>query len=374
MKKVLCVYQYVAKYREPIFNELFNCDDLNFYLAAGNHSNTDIKLLDSGNSILNSDDFILLKNRWFGSFLWQTGLMRTLIKGRYDSVIFLGDPHFISTWFCLLYCKFFNIQALLWTHGFVGRNNKVKDFVKTTMYKLADKILLYGNNAKEDLIKIGISSSKIEVIYNSLDYDNQKSYREIYDTNLHREFDIDFKNKDLKTIFFVGRLTKHKKLHQILQAMKLLQNKGCFVNCLFIGDGVEIKNLKDLVRTLELTDYVNFYGSCHDERVLAALICNSDVCVAPGEIGLTAMHSLAYGKPAITHNNDKKQMPEYEAIREGVSGYLFVENDIHSLAIKIETSIKGDQSFYKKNCINIIESYYTPKKQLTKILRSLEIE
>lgn len=35
-----------------------------------------------------------------------------------------------------------------------------------------------------------------------------------------------------------------------------------------------------------------FYGSCYDEQTNAELIYNADMCVAPGNVGLTAIHAM----------------------------------------------------------------------------------
>ena len=40
----------------------------------------------------------------------------------------------------------------------------------------------------------------------------------------------------------------------------------------------------------------------------------SDLTVSPGNIGLTAIHSLSYGTPVCSHSNFNNQMPESEAI------------------------------------------------------------
>lgn len=52
----------------------------------------------------------------------------------------------------------------------------------------------------------------------------------------------------------------------------------------------------------------------------AEFIYNADLCVSPGNVGLTAMHSLVFGCPVITHNCFEWQMPEFEAIQPGITG------------------------------------------------------
>ena len=58
--------------------------------------------------------------------------------------------------------------------------------------------------------------------------------------------------------------------------------------------------------------------------------------MSPGNIGLTAIHSLTYGCPVITHDNFSNQMPEFESIIQGKTGDFFQENDVNSLADTIQ--------------------------------------
>ena len=52
-----------------------------------------------------------------------------------------------------------------------------REDTKKAFYSLADNILLYGDYAKQLMIKEGFNSKKLHVIYNSLAYDKQLSIR-----------------------------------------------------------------------------------------------------------------------------------------------------------------------------------------------------
>ena len=49
-------------------------------------------------------------------------------------------------------------------------------------------------------------------------------------------------------------------------------------------------------------------------------------------VGLTAMHSLAYGTPVITHDDEMFQSPEWEIILPGSNGGFFRRGDARDLA------------------------------------------
>ena len=65
------------------------------------------------------------------------------------------------------------------------------------------------------------------------------------------------------------------------------------------------------------------------------MIYDADLTVSPGKIGLTAMHSLMYGTPVVTHGDLDAQMPEVEAIEEGRTGAFFRRGDARDLAATI---------------------------------------
>jgi glycosyltransferase involved in cell wall biosynthesis len=373
-KRVLFVYHYIASYREAVFLELLDDDEISTFITSDSTANNDIQLISLSSDILCKKHYHL-KNKWIANkFLWQKGLLSLIIKGNFDKIIFLGDPHFITTWLSIFVNKLAGKESYIWTHGFLNRSGKLLDTIKMFMYKLSDGLLLYGNGAKQDLINAGLQSKKIHVIYNSLDYANQKTLRNsIIDSDVEKIKQSLFTNPNLLQLMFVGRLTKQKKLDMLINALGILYKRGHKINLLLIGDGSEKSNLMQLVTEHELNDYVNFYGKSYNENELAPLICSSDICVAPGEIGLTAMHSLGYGTPVITHNNRNKQMPEFEAVIQSKTGMLFEEASIESLMDTIISLQSLNLTEVRVNCIDIIEQYYTPQAQVENIKKAIGI-
>ena len=175
-----------------------------------------------------------------------------------------------------------------------------------------------------------------------------------------------FKHSNLPILFFIGRLTPQKNLKLLVEAVGLLHERALPVNIIFIGDGPESKVLEDFVDAENIRDYVTFYGACHKEKELAPLIMMSDICISPGEVGLTAMHSLVYGTPVITHDDDSMQMPEYEAIIPLKTGAFFKHGSAENLADVIEEWLSRNisQEYISDQCISMIEKYYNPHNQL----------
>ena len=140
-----------------------------------------------------------------------------------------------------------------------------------------------------------------------------------------------------------------------------------------VGDGPEVHNLQLQSKAEGVEGLVKFYGECHDEETLSDLIYAADACVAPGNVGLTAMHSLVYGTPVITHDDKSWQMPEFEAIVPGVNGDFFIKGSLRDLTDKIcewLDCIATDRSVIRAACYEIIDQKYNPMHQ-AKVIKSV---
>lgn len=297
-----------------------------------------------------------------GPFYWQKGALR-LLRSDYTDLITPGDSYCLSTKVLLLLAKRHKKNIYLWTHGAYGDEKGFKKWMSIRSKAKAKGVFLYGEYAKNILMKWGVPESKLHVIYNSLSYDEQLPLRNsITPSDFYQKH---FSN-DNANIVFIGRLTSVKKLDQILKAVALLKEQGLLFNVTFIGDGTEKQKLESLTIELDLQNNVWFYGACYDEKQIAEFLYNADLCVSPGNVGLTAMHAMTFGCPVISHDNFPQQMPEFEAIEKGKTGDFFKENDINSLAeaIKRWQNNCGDREEIRKACYKVIDEKYNPHVQI----------
>lgn len=311
---------------------------------------------------------------WFhnincGPFYWQKGVLK-LLKSNYDVIITPGDTYCLSSWALMFLAKHYNKKVFLWTHGAYGDEKGLKLFLTKLRVKVTACSLLYGNYAKDLLVKYGADENKLRVIYNSLDYDEQILMRgNIKKSPIYEEH---FAN-DNKNLVFIGRLTKIKKLDQVLRALANLNKDKARYNVTFIGDGSEKDALVKLTMELTIEDNVWFYGACYDEKQIADFLYNADLCVSPGNVGLTAMHAMTFGCPVVSHSNMVAQMPEVEAIEDGLTGTYFKENSIESLADSVQRwfSFDIERENVRKNCYRVIDEKYNPHVQVETIRKAL---
>lgn len=358
--RICCIFNFAPHYRSSIY-KLMDADlKADFYFGDRTFSplkQMDCKQLRGFQSFLS---FIPL----LGGFYWLRGECRLVAKD-YSVYIITGDPFCLSTWCFLLLAKFRKKKTILWTHGWYGKEGLLKRSMKKIFFRMADRLLLYGNYAKNLMIENGFLPKKMYVVHNSLNYDEGLRIRDTLQVSLI--YRTHFGNTH-PVLIFVGRLTPVKKLNLLVDALAILLAKGEYYNIVLVGDGAIRVSLESQVKELGLCNQFWFYGESYDESVNAELIYNADLCVSPGNVGLTAIHCMTYGTPVATHSNFMNQMPEYEAIREGKTGAFFDEDSAESIASVVSAWFqKPDYSrtAIRENCYKEIDSYWTPAFQLS---------
>ena len=296
---------------------------------------------------------------------YQKGILK-LLHQNYDTYIIYTGTRCISVWMFLLYHKLFFPQKRVyaWTQGMLGKEGWAKKWMYRCIFNMVNGGFIYNDRSRKLMIESGIPSHKMYTIYNSLDYDKQLPLRK--SMKFTRLYQDHFGN-DNKNIVFIGRLTKVKRFDLLIDAIASLKKQGEYVNVTFIGDGVERNTMEERVSELGINNQVWFYGACYDEKTNAELVFNADICVSPGNIGLTAMHVLMFGCPAITNDDFDHQMPEFEAIQDGKTGAFFKAGDSNSLAECISSWFslhKEDRETVRHACYSEIDSKWNPHVQI----------
>lgn len=267
--------------------------------------------------------------------IWQGHAIRLACSKDFDALIYLADPNMLSTWFAASVARMRHVPLLFWGHGWRRQEPMAKRVARSIFYSLADKVLVYAERAKKLGIASGFPADKIVPVYNSLDVEQANAIMTRIENGSLKSLlpSSFFAHPDRPLIICTARLNANCDFPLLFAAASLLELRGLPVNILLVGDGPERAALEEMARLLGLA--VHFYGACYDEEAVGQMIYHADITVSPGKIGLTAMHSLMYGTPIITHDNLDTQMPEVEAISHDVTGLLFREHDVDDLADRI---------------------------------------
>jgi glycosyltransferase involved in cell wall biosynthesis len=367
--QVAVIYHFFAHYRSAIMQMLLDCKE-NDYFLVGDRSDPDNSIKAWHPPV----DKLLFAPcaKITSTLLWQKGLIRLALRRDIDVMIFLGNANFLSTWVAAFMSRLTRKRVLFWTHGWNRDEGGLKARIRMSFYRLADGLLLYGRQAKQIGVRNGFTAETLYVVYNSMDYQTQKMMRTrvTLERLNHTRAEL-FPDSDAPLLICTGRLTKSKGFGLLLEAMSLLQKQGFKTSLLLIGEGPEGQFLLERARELHLA--VNFYGACYDEARLAELIMSANVTVSPGQIGLTVMHSLAYGTPVVTHNDPDEQGPEWEAVAAGHTGDFFRRGDVQDLAKAIHKWCvrPWPDECVRQQCIEVIDKFYNPQFQRQAIGRAV---
>jgi glycosyltransferase involved in cell wall biosynthesis len=378
MARVNVIYHHFPHYRRPVLQELA-ASKHHDYRFWGSHEAV------SGIEPFTGDETLAIRplafstrgRRWILSGYWPAILDRSV-----DAVIILANPNMLATWKMALVARWKGKKVLFWAHGWLRREPLPKRLLRHAYFRLAHTVMVYGTRARDLGQAAGFPVDRIAVIYNSLDFERSRAAfeqlqkREGLQEKLQaqgaataRETHVRWAARPL--LVCTARLTAACRFDLLFKAARLLAETGRPVDIRLVGDGPERPALEALAKELGLS--VNFYGACYDEAVLAELIYDADLTVSPGKIGLTVIHSLSYGTPAITHDNLDEQMPEVEAIIPGVTGALFKQNDPAALARCIRDWLDSgrDRAAVRLACRKVVEDVWNPATQRRLIDRAV---
>jgi len=365
-KRCAVVYHFFPHYRRPVMERLL-ASAAQTWVLFGDTSGEQVEGTIAAWTPADPDRFVRTRLRRLpGGLLWQSGLIGLALSPRYSTIVYLADPHFPATWLSAILARLSGKRVLFWTHGWLRREGFAKRCLRSTFHRLAHGLLLYGRRARVLGIEAGFAAERLHVIYNSLDDEAQLRALGTIDDAERRRIRAELFTGDVQTpvVVCTTRLTQVRRLDRLLDAVAELAHRGRRVNVLLVGDGPERTALENQATRLGLT--VHFAGACYDESRLARYISCANCTVAPGKVGLTAMHSMAFGVPVLTHADADDQMPEWESIVPGLTGDLFAPGEVTAIAAAIErwTVTAFPSESVRQACLTVISRFYNPSNQV----------
>jgi glycosyltransferase involved in cell wall biosynthesis len=369
-KRVAIAYHFFAHYRKAVMEELAR-HGRHEYVMYGDRGGCEpsIKVWDVPADVR----FVHAKAWSVKGIVLQPRNISMALNPRLDVLIILGVAWYPLTWPAAVLGRLTGKRVLFWSHGWTRREGGLQGRVRRVYHRLAQGLLYYGHMAKALELENGTPAGRIHVIYNSLDYDAQRAARErVTREDLARVRRELFGDDQAPIAICTTRLIPVRRLDMLIDAAARLGAGGQRINLLLVGDGPERATLEALAK--EKGVRTCFYGACYDEAVLAPLVMASNVMVAPGKVGLTAITSLTFGTPVVTHGNEFNQMPEWEAIIPDRTGSFFSDGDVDDLARAIGrwTASEWPDEAVRAECYRIIERFWNPRSQRMAIERAVD--
>lgn len=358
MKKTILITNIPSPYRIPLWNEIRKLTDLAVICIAKNENN---RHWHNGNypyvCFLKSYHFFVNKKDWAIHLSLPFSLLFKLIKHAPDVIIITGYDSF-QYWEALLYAKLFNKKTVMWNGSTLlssRLNNKIINRIKKYFICLFDSYYTYGTQATKYLEFFGANSAKIITGTNTID------------TQWYRNNIIDnAKNTEVIKLLYVGQLIERKGLDNTILALAKITKTNWQLT--IVGSGVDENLLKQLVKSYNLEDKINFVGFKQPKEVIYFYQV-SDVFLMPSynEVwGLVVNEALASGLFCLS---SKYAGVSFDLIEQGVNGYTIDPKNIDDIADKIELIFTKD---FDKNIISNSMNIF-PKQQALKIIEAVNL-
>lgn len=193
-----------------------------------------------------------------------------------------------------------HVHATEYDRAGMHRGNPLIHEIEYEGLMLADRIIAVSETTKRIVHeKYRIPLSKIDVVYNSLDENYEKSdYRFKNDAY---KYLVSLKSRGYTIISTVGRFTLQKGLHNLMHAAAMAIHKNPQLMFVFAGDGEERNELIELAADLGIANNVIFTGFIRGQK-LRDIYSISDIFVMSSisePFGLTALEAAHHGDALI---------------------------------------------------------------------------
>ena len=272
---------------------------------------------------------------------------------------FLKDAPFV------LLCKLFGRKVVIHQH-----NKGMSDCVNKQPYKWLlplvyrnTKVILLSWNLYPDIEKV-VKKEQVIICPNGIP--------ELFEREPYFE-----RNNDVLHLLFLSNLIPSKGVYVLLDACKILKDKGYRFVCDFVGG--ESKELsrelfESAAQERGISEFAVYHGPKYGEEK-AAFFSNADIFIQPTLndcFPLTLLEAMGYKLPIVSTNVGA--IPDI--VTEGVNGFVCQKEDVAGTANAIEALLKEKEKRTKmgENGYKIFKGNFTLKvfnNNITRILKEL---
>ena len=265
--------------------------------------------------------------RFLGSYLT---VFFKLLTHRYDLCYlaitchgkgFLKDAPFV------LLCKLFGRKVVIHQHN-KGMSKDVKRWPYRWLMPLVyrnTKVILLSWHLYEDISKV-VKREQVLICPNGI-------------PEIQEAVNIPERNNSRPRLLFLSNLIESKGVFVLLDACKILKDKGYRFICDFVGGEtkeIERTIFENAVKECNLTDYVFYRGAKYGSDKQSCFV-NADIFVFPTyydneTFGLVNLEAMQYRLPIVTTNEGG--IPD--VVQNGINGFVCKRKDVNSLVVALE--------------------------------------
>jgi glycosyltransferase involved in cell wall biosynthesis len=302
------------------------------------------------------------------SFNWLSAVkMAQLIKKEGISLVHAHAP-FAGSIISSLAGKLAGVPVIVHAHSqnALSSNSFIRSYQNIMNYwtsrRCCDAMIAVSHQVQDAWIAEGFDSRKFYVVHNGTPVNN----REI-DSNIRNELNIP---EDIPVVIHIGRLSKHKGQHLLLQAAANVHQLGQEAVYLIVGKDLEqhgayLKYLKHMACELGVNQSVHFLGHRADIPQLLAL---SDLLVLPSYtegLPLVILEAMAAGLPVVA--TPVGGIPEVVIHQE--TGLLVPVEDFRALGVAILKLLQNPllKNEMGNNGLNMVRKDFSVEKMCREV-------
>jgi 1,2-diacylglycerol 3-alpha-glucosyltransferase len=250
---------------------------------------------------------------------------------------FFGDPNYLKH--VKMDYKFF--ENIVWRYS--------KFF-----YNKCDLITCPSETTKQELI-LHKHTKLIKVISNGIDFS-------VFDNSKSKKVKNKY-NKNGFLLLFIGRIAYEKNILYLLECFKNVTNKISNVKLILIGEGPEMKEVKEKLKELKIEDKVILLGRVnHDELVKSSIFGACDIFVSASVTEnqpMTVLEAQANGLPCVVMNERGMKT----LVKNNFNGLLVENNNQAAFSDAIIYLLKNKTvlSKFRKNTLSEIKKHEVSK-------------
>jgi glycosyltransferase involved in cell wall biosynthesis len=217
------------------------------------------------------------------------------------------------------------------------------------------KVIVPSHYLKEESLRNGISSEKIEVVPHFTDKNPKDEYIE----------------PETDTILFVGRTDLLKGIGELVKALSLIKKRSWKAYIIGTGDGLE--EFMEMSQHLGIREKIAFLSNLDYEDIdeyyqKASIVVFPSMCAE--SFGLVGIEAMSFGRPVVAFDVGGPR----EWLMDGETGFLVKRGDIKMLADRISQLLKDEQLARKmgQKGKERVEKYYRKEVHLKQLLTIYE--
>lgn len=293
---------------------------------------------------------------------WQKNAIAVPIQ-RGDIVVISGAPRCLSNLVLLLRARLKGATTIWWGHYRSASSGRFRTALRLALAHSAHGLLFYTDTEVHQYhLRTAFRDRRpVHALNNGIDTEAIHLLRDIYDPSARA-----------RAFLFIGRLTKKAGVCIVIEALAHPAAAGIQLHV--IGDGEEGARLKALAFGRGVSDRIYWHGGTTDEAKIAAVANQCRGFVYPGEVGLSLIHAMSYGLPAVLHDDPLVQMPEYAAFSGGETGCSFRRGDVVGLAGAMGGVVDDTDalSAYSREALRRTEYDYTTRGMASRMLALID--